>query len=116
MMVVVAAVAAIFTLVAWTSRARPFPVSGTVSYNGLPLASGNIIFVPTGQTGQQAAGPIIGGKYALSTFATSDGALPGAYAIAIVSSSVPARYQSQTTSGLTALIQKSSNMIELYLQ
>jgi len=46
------------------------PVSGTVTYNGKPLAEGDIIFAPAGGPGVEAAGKIAGGSYSLT-------ALPG---------------------------------------
>lgn len=42
-------------------------VSGTVTVDGIPLADGTIVFVPTGETrGPKAGGTIQAGKYSLS--------------------------------------------------
>lgn len=92
------------------------PVSGTISCNGRPVGNGKIVFVPPSPAGQQATGQIINGKYSLTSFTPNDGAFPGSYHIVIVSPSVPARYQSQATTGLDAMVQQGSNVIDLDLQ
>jgi len=116
LMVVVVCAALVFAWVDWASRPTPFPVSGTVSFGGQPLASGKIVFAPSTSTGVQATGQLVAGKYSLTTFAAGDGAIPGTYSVAIVAPGIPARYQSPTTSGLSAQIQKSANMIDLDLR
>ena len=115
LMVVVALAAVVFALTTWALRPKPFPVSGTVTCNGQPVANGKIVFVPPTPAGQQAVGQIVSGKYSLTTFTTNDGALPGPYTIVIVSPSVPVKFQSQSTSMLTIMVQKSSNMIDFSL-
>jgi hypothetical protein len=115
-MVVVAAAALILGIVAWERRPRTFPVSGTLTFNGRPLASGKISFVPSSPAGQQASAQIIAGSYALGTFAANDGAIPGSYTVVIVSPGIPAMYQSQSTSVLKAQVQEGSNVIDLDLR
>jgi hypothetical protein len=104
------------TWVKWTQRLRTFPVSGTVSCNGQPVGSGKIVFLPPNPAGQQATSQIIGGKFSLTTFAHNDGAIPGSYDVVIVSPSVPAKYRSQVTSGVTARVQNGGNFMALDLR
>jgi hypothetical protein len=116
LMIIVAVAAFAITWVKWTQRAGTFPVSGTISFNGEPVGNGKIVFLPPSPAGQQATGQIINGKYSLTSFALNDGAFPGSYHIVIVSPSVPARYQSQATTGLNAMVQKGSNVIDFDLR
>ena len=60
---------------------KRYAVSGTVTYNGQPLAKGDIAFVP--ETGAGATGIIEDGSYALSTEGVRDGALPGKYKVTV---------------------------------
>ncbi|MFO0890996.1 MAG: carboxypeptidase-like regulatory domain-containing protein [Isosphaeraceae bacterium] len=116
LMVLVVFAALIFAWINWVSRPRPFPVSGTVTFNGQPLSGGRIILVPSTASGQQATGQFVAGRYTVTTFSTNDGALPGTYSVVIVSPGVPMNYQSQATSGLTVQIQKSTNTIDFDLR
>jgi len=64
---------------------KRYPVSGTVTYKGEPLAKGAISFYATG-TGNEsrgAFGTIANGKYTLSTQSDGDGAFPGDYVVSI---------------------------------
>jgi len=68
----------------WTkSRPETSPVSGTVTYDGKPLAEATVVFSPVGE--QQAA---VGrtdarGNFRLTTFKDGDGAIPGNYKVGI---------------------------------
>jgi hypothetical protein len=115
-MIIVAVAAFALTWVIWTQRPRPSPVSGTVSSNGQPVGSGKIVFLPRNPAGQQASSQILSGKYSLTSFALNDGAMPGTYDVVVVSPSVSAKYQSQSTSGLIAQIQQGANMIDFDLR
>ena len=115
-MIIVGLVAFAITWVKWTRKAGTFPVSGAISCNGSPVGNGKIVFLPPGPAGQQATGQIINGKYSLTSFALNDGAFPGSYHVVIVSPSVPTRYQSQATTGLNAMVQKGSNVIDFDLR
>src|SRR5690349_3762650 len=66
---------------------RRYPVQGTVTYRGQPLATGRITFDPIATDGaaRVATGTIRDGSYALSTAGDDDGALPGEYRVGIVS-------------------------------
>lgn len=67
-----------------TGLAKRYPVSGTVTYNGQPVASGTIEFHPTDFDNQRSAvGTIENGEYYLTTAIDGDGALPGEYKVAI---------------------------------
>jgi len=70
-----------------TGLARRYPVSGTVTYNGVPLAQGNINFIPTGasETDRAATAAIENGRYTLTTATENDGAFPGTYDVTITS-------------------------------
>jgi hypothetical protein len=115
-MIVVAVAALALTWVLWAQRPRPSPVSGTVSFNGQPVGSGKIVFVPRNPAGQKASSQIVSGKYSLSSFARSDGAMAGTYDVVVVSPSVSGKYQSQSTSGLTAQIQQAATIIDFNLR
>jgi hypothetical protein len=115
-MIIVAVAAVALAWVMWTQGPRPSPVSGTVSFNGQAVASGKIVSLPRNPAGQQPSGPIISGKYRLTSFALNDGAMPGTYFVVVVAPGVPARYQSQATSGLIAQIQQGANMMDFDLK
>jgi hypothetical protein len=87
-----------------------------ITLSGRPLSSGKIILVPVSPSGIQAVGPIVGGNFSLTSFSANDGALPGPYTVVIVSPGVPARYQSQATSGLTVMVQKIQNTFDFSIR
>jgi hypothetical protein len=60
-----------------------YSVHGTVTYKGEKLAKGQIAFLPDGQGGQAATGPIENGYYSLTTLTPGDGALPGKYKVTV---------------------------------
>jgi hypothetical protein len=62
---------------------RRFPVSGKVTYNGIPLEKGSICFVPDDPKGVGATGAIEKGSYSLSTGGNNDGARAGEYKVTI---------------------------------
>jgi hypothetical protein len=58
------------------------PVSGLVRFDGKPLATGTVTFVP--QRGRAASGPIrADGTFELSTYSSGDGAIVGKNKVAI---------------------------------
>jgi len=70
---------------------KRYPVSGTVTYKGEPLAKGTISFYSTSGAGAEARGAfgtITNGKYTLSTQGESDGAFPGDYVVGVSSKEV----------------------------
>jgi hypothetical protein len=71
-----------------TGISKRYPVTGNVTYNGKPLAKGNINFIPTSNapTDRAATAPIENGRYTLTTATENDGALPGTYDVTITSS------------------------------
>jgi hypothetical protein len=73
-----------------TGLAKRYPVSGTVTYNGAPVAKGNINFIPTGTaaTDRAATATIENGRYTLTTATENDGAFPGTYDVTITSTEV----------------------------
>lgn len=94
-------------------------MTGSVVYNGKPLAQGTIIFEPT--TGRPANGEIKDGKILnVTTFDPGDGAVIGTHRVAIQAAGsgdmyapqkelIPQRYTSIDKSGLTAGIKAGEN-------
>ncbi|MFG0261269.1 MAG: hypothetical protein ACF788_02640 [Novipirellula sp. JB048] len=96
------------------------PVSGKISFEGQPLSTGSVIFIPTGggPTADANIGP--NGEYALGTYDKSDGVPPGEYNVMVVAMSeqdsidaetatgsgslIPNRYGDPSKSGLTASV------------
>jgi len=69
-----------------TGLEKRYPVSGTVKYKGQPVAKGQISFLGVDKTKQRDAnGFIENGSYTLTTLTPGDGALPGEYAVTIIS-------------------------------
>ena len=64
---------------------KRYPVRGTVSYKGQPLAKGAISFYATGSGNETrgAFGMIENGSYSLTTQSDGDGAFPGDYLVSI---------------------------------
>jgi hypothetical protein len=67
-----------------SSRPATYPVTGTVTMQGKPLAGAVITFVPTGTDGEAASAVTDSdGKYALTTRQAGDGARPGEYRVKV---------------------------------
>jgi uncharacterized protein DUF6795 len=67
-----------------TSDIGAASVSGTVTYNGSPVEGATVSFVPTDDAGKMAAGTTDAqGKFTLTTVQAGDGAVPGAYQVAV---------------------------------
>jgi hypothetical protein len=67
-----------------SSRLPTYPVTGTVTLHGKPLAGAVITFVPTGNEGDAASAITDSeGKYALTTWKAGDGARPGEYRVKV---------------------------------
>lgn len=99
-------------------------VGGRITYHGKPVKMGMVSFVQTGNEKEggllhPATGDIKSdGSYAMQTFRSGDGVLPGDYAVTITAfdygsprdeqqrlpSLVPAKYGSPQTSGLKATV------------
>lgn len=63
---------------------KRYPVSGTVKYNGQPVAKARINFVPKDGGGHAAFGTVENGTFSsLTTLTDGDGALPGAYKVTV---------------------------------
>jgi hypothetical protein len=60
------------------------PVSGSVTYNGQPVAGATVIFL--GKANEPAATGITAtdGTFRLSTYGEADGAVPGQYSVTVV--------------------------------
>jgi len=109
------------------------PVSGKVTYRGKALPTGTVMFVPT--AGPAATGEISSdGSYKLTTYAAGDGAVIGSHKVTITALQgmgdalpeqrsatppplVPAKYLSDTTSGLVAEVKpKTKNEVNFDLK
>ena len=67
-----------------SSRPPTYPVTGTVTMQGKPVAGAAITFVPTGKEGEAASAITDSdGKYALTTWRAGDGAQPGEYRVKV---------------------------------
>jgi len=65
-----------------SSKPPTYPVTGTVTWRGKPLAGAVITFVPTAADGEAASAISDSeGKYALTTWEAGDGARPGQYRV-----------------------------------
>jgi hypothetical protein len=64
---------------------KPVSVSGTVTFEGQPLANANVALIPEeGGTGRMAFGQTdAGGKFRLTTWRPDDGAVPGTYKVTV---------------------------------
>ena len=102
-------------------RVKTVPASGTVTYQGQPVAKAILFIVPenpksTTEAPNANATTDAQGRFIVSTYATGDGAVPGNYLVGISKSipdpatandpvpgtlnALPERYQNPTTSGL----------------
>jgi hypothetical protein len=59
------------------------PAGGTVTYQGKPVESGTIQFVP--EKGRPAGGKIEGGRFTLTTYKEGDGAISGKHGVGVTS-------------------------------
>src|SRR6187399_2370414 len=66
-----------------SSRPATYPVTGTVTSQGKPVAGAVITFVPTDAGEAASAITDSEGKYALTTWAAGDGARPGEYRVKV---------------------------------
>lgn len=71
-------------------RAKTYPVSGTVTLGGQPVAGATVTFTLNDGTGSAAGITDASGKYTLSTYGGGDGARAGDYKVAIVKYEVEA--------------------------
>ena len=65
-------------------RPQTYPVTGTVTSNGKPIEKATVVFVPSTQGVEPAAGITNAeGKYQLTTYSAGDGAQAGAYRVKV---------------------------------
>jgi len=111
------------------------PISGTITWQGKPLASGRVVFHPQqvaeGAVRRPATGDLDeAGRYQLTTLTKGDGAAPGNYRVCVFSYlsdqtsaandveipetvwRIPERYGNPETSGLTAEIPPGSRPLQ----
>jgi hypothetical protein len=117
-------VAACFSSCGGSTGPELAPVSGTVTFNGNPLADATVIFQP--ETGRPSIGKTSSsGVYTLLYTRNAKGALPGKHTVAIrtrvedengnvtVQEYLPEIYNAKTT--LTATVEPKSNVIDFDL-
>jgi hypothetical protein len=127
---------------AQSDRPATYPVSGTVTMNGQPVADANVNFQLA--DGSRSASGVTNsqGRFELTTFAAGDGALPGEYLVAITQfekppkgagvpddhpdynptlgdfvprNLLPEKYANPQTSGLTATVSESGATVSFEL-
>jgi hypothetical protein len=116
-------------------------VGGRVTYKGKPVPNANVSFTPTEGDSRAAEGLTDSdGRFTLRTFATNDGALPGKYRISVIARgpnrlpkagetgsgmpgemmpgdpTIPLKYFTPDTSGLTHEVTRGSNRVDLELK
>jgi hypothetical protein len=109
------------------AKPKTAPVHGKITFDGQPLTTGNIMFIPD-PTGQYSMGYIAAdGTYSLTTFVDGDGALLGNHRVMITAVKdngpesaalplTPTRYSNDRTSGLTAQVkEQADNVIDFLL-
>ena len=84
-----------------SSRPRTYPVTGTVTSQGKPVAGAAITFVPTGEGEAASAITDSEGKYALTTWRAGDGARPGEYRVKVSKQELAAVDPSKMVKNLT---------------
>ena len=117
---------------------RPMRIWGTVSYAGVPIDDGRIIFTPTGETpGSSTGGPIkegsydiptSAGPYAGGTYRVEVSSLeetgrklenvvdPGGPALAVFLDRIPPDYNSRSTLSITVADDSSANQHDFELK
>jgi len=108
------------------------PVSGSVTYNGKPVASGTVTFHPAGG-GRPASGQLdADGRFELSTFDRGDGAVLGKHRVTVVAYdastdpsiapdsadvyAVPEKYTEPETTPLEVEVTEGGNTMDLELK
>lgn len=137
------AIASLLALTAGCGNSRgTVPVSGTVTHQGQPVSPGLITFVPDDGALPSAMSELdSSGRYRLGTLALRDGAMPGTYRVMIESRGpdkpvpdemqgqmmdedmqgsgdplIPIKYFTTEGSGLTAEVEKGSNVFDFDLE
>ncbi len=65
------------------NRPQPVPATGTVTYNGEPVAGATVTLVPQDE-GRGAVGKTdASGQFTLTTYEAGDGAIPGSYRVTV---------------------------------
>jgi hypothetical protein len=92
-----------------------YPVSGTVRYNGRPVANAQVTFHPVNEANRKAVRPVgkvdDQGRFALTSFKDGDGAPAGEYKVTVVwYLARPARAGSDETVSANYLPQKYASV------
>jgi hypothetical protein len=102
------------------ARTKVEKVSGTVTFNGKPLAGATVLFSPDDPNKTPAVGKTNdAGDFELSTFIAGDGAALGKYRIVISTKpegAIPAKFGDAKTTGLTAEVKEGSNEFQFELK
>ena len=100
------------------------PVSGTVTIDGKPLTTGQVIVSPEGH--RPSVGPLNEqGRFELTCYKKGDGAVPGTYAASVMAVEqigerelrwhAPKKYASNISSGLTVTIDGPTDDLNIEL-
>lgn len=118
------AIVVLTLLVAGCSKSDMVAVTGTVTLNGQPADSVEVMFNPQGSGRMATSHTDASGRFSLSTAAPGDGALPGDYAVTLTEyyppgkppampkgggllpSRFPPQYQNPTQSPLKAKVER----------
>ena len=109
------------------------PVRGKVTYNGKPVTSGTVLFMPDGDKPSATGELEPDGSYSLTTYRSGDGAVLGKHSILITAIedqsnrlpeernpapglTIPARYNNFATSGLSAEVVEGANTVDFELR
>jgi hypothetical protein len=60
---------------------KAVPAAGTITFNGKPIESGTIGFIPG--VGRPASGKIKDGHFTMTTYSENDGAIPGKHRVVV---------------------------------
>ena len=93
---------------------KAVPASGTVTYNGKPIETGTIGFLPA--SGRPASGQIKDGQFTLTTYDEGDGATPGKHRVVVSSTKqVPSKVNGADPETVYLIPQMYSSPSESYI-
>ncbi len=112
--------------------AQTAKVQGMISYQGKPVTTGTVMFIPVAG-GPPATGQIQpDGSYVMKTYFSADGAVLGEHKVTITALDmgtglpedeatepkplIPEKYSRDATSGLTATVESDENQIDFPLE
>lgn len=95
------------------SNPTTYPVTGTVTQGASPVEGATVTFVPSG-SGKSAVGITdSSGKYALTTFESGDGAVPGEYKVRVAKFDRPQDIELETPGGEVDADSEDGGLVEM---